>query len=475
MADNTTRARLPYSNKDYTSLREELLTRIPSCTPDWTDFNASDLGIVLLDLFCGIGDMLAYYLDAQAVESYLPTARQRPNAANLLDLIAYRLMSPVPATVTLTFTLPEAELTDVTIPGGTVCKATLDDGDVSFETVADLVIAAGDVSGTVGARQGTRVTDTFTAVGGQWQSVALTELNVGYGTVRVTVNGVAWEEQTYLYDSDADSQHFYVKTDGTETTRVYFGDGVYGAMPSAGQAVVVSYLKTDGQSGNLAPNLITAVVSVLTHGGQPLTVAVTNAGRSTGGDDHETLAHARLLAPKVLKAMWKAVTVDDYQALTLTVPGVAKAQVLDTNTVPTMRRYYFVRMVVAPNGGGLPSAQLKADVKAFLDGRKTLTTYVEVVDPSYRTVDVTAVLYLYPGESPDNAQSAAQAAVEAYFDFATRAFGQSVFLSDLYAILDRIPGVNHVTLRAPTADVVLEPDEIATLGTLTLTTLWGTA
>ncbi|HPD73552.1 MAG TPA: baseplate J protein, partial [Candidatus Krumholzibacteria bacterium] len=63
------RASIAYTNKDYDSLRRELLARVPQLTDRWTDFNASDLGVVLLELFCGIGDMLAYYLDAQAAEA----------------------------------------------------------------------------------------------------------------------------------------------------------------------------------------------------------------------------------------------------------------------------------------------------------------------------------------------------------------------------------------------------------------------
>jgi hypothetical protein len=66
------RASIAYTNKDYESLRRELLARVPQLTDRWTDFNASDLGVVLLELFCGIGDMLAYYLDAQAPRPSCP-------------------------------------------------------------------------------------------------------------------------------------------------------------------------------------------------------------------------------------------------------------------------------------------------------------------------------------------------------------------------------------------------------------------
>ena len=70
------RASIAYTNKDYDSLRRELLARVPQLTDRWTDFNASDLGVVLLELFCGIGDMLAYFCPRPA------SARTSSTSAN---------------------------------------------------------------------------------------------------------------------------------------------------------------------------------------------------------------------------------------------------------------------------------------------------------------------------------------------------------------------------------------------------------
>jgi len=120
------RASIAYTNKDYDSLRRELLARVPQLTDRWTDFNASDLGVVLLELFCGIGDMLAYYLDAQAAEAFLPTTRQRQNVINLCKLISYRLDGPVAATTALRFSLAAPLDADLVIPAGTTCRARLE-------------------------------------------------------------------------------------------------------------------------------------------------------------------------------------------------------------------------------------------------------------------------------------------------------------------------------------------------------------
>ena len=45
-------------------------------SPDWTDFNRSDPGVTLLELFAYLGDMLAYYQDAAAAEARLATRRR---------------------------------------------------------------------------------------------------------------------------------------------------------------------------------------------------------------------------------------------------------------------------------------------------------------------------------------------------------------------------------------------------------------
>ena len=175
------RASVSYTNKDYESLRQELLAKVPQLTDRWTDFNSSDMGVVLLELFCGVGDMLAYYLDAQAAEAFLPTARQRQNVINLCKLISYRLDSPVPSSTILQFSLGTPPSEDLTIPNGLACRARLEDGDVEFESVAEVIIPRGQLSVEVGARLGIRKSETFTASGDPRQTVELSGQNIVSG------------------------------------------------------------------------------------------------------------------------------------------------------------------------------------------------------------------------------------------------------------------------------------------------------
>src|ERR1043166_9828517 len=47
-------------NRSYQQLRDELVRRIPVYAPEWTDHNASDPGITLLELFAFLGENLLF-------------------------------------------------------------------------------------------------------------------------------------------------------------------------------------------------------------------------------------------------------------------------------------------------------------------------------------------------------------------------------------------------------------------------------
>src|SRR5437762_13155818 len=47
-------------DRSYQQLRDELVLRIPVYTPEWTDHNASDPGITLIELFSFLGENLLY-------------------------------------------------------------------------------------------------------------------------------------------------------------------------------------------------------------------------------------------------------------------------------------------------------------------------------------------------------------------------------------------------------------------------------
>lgn len=466
----TRRGRLPYVNKDYESIREELLSRIPQLTDRWTDFNLSDLGVVLLELFSGIADMLAYYIDAQAAECYLPTARQRQNIINLCSLIGYRLHGPVAATTKLTFTLDEVSAEDIVIPAGTEVRAPDAAVPVPFVTAKDITITAGNTQADVDAVQGEGVSEVFIGTGEPMAKITLGRTDIAHGSVKVRVSGNLWQEVGHFTDSGSEDAHFRLETDALERVSIIFGDGKWGSYPREGASIEVSYLVTLGPDGNIAPHRVTEVMSsIYTSVNMLVPLSVDNPIPATGGAERESIEHAKAIAPAVLRSTWKAVTRDDYTALCLAFPGVAKARVMDIGSDPDLR-IYTVRVCIAPDGGGLPSPMLKDQLETYLEVRRLVTIDAGIVDPVYVPVNVSALLYTYPKEDAEAVRRRARAALDKRFAFDAQDFGSPVYLSDLVALLDGVEGVSHVTLREPVRSLTPSFREIPVLGEVTLDT-----
>src|SRR4051795_8471523 len=92
---------IDYTDKDFDSLRQALLDLAAYRLPEWTDRSAADLGVLLVDLFAYMGDVVLYYQDRIAAESFLHTAVERRSVLQLLRLIGYELHAPVAATAEL--------------------------------------------------------------------------------------------------------------------------------------------------------------------------------------------------------------------------------------------------------------------------------------------------------------------------------------------------------------------------------------
>ncbi len=105
-------------NRSYQQLRDELVRRIPVYTPEWTDHNASDPGITLIELFAFLAENLLFRFN------------QIPESVQLayLKLLQIPLRPAVPARSLLTMgtDIPAGVL----VPIGTEAKA----GNTRFET-----------------------------------------------------------------------------------------------------------------------------------------------------------------------------------------------------------------------------------------------------------------------------------------------------------------------------------------------------
>jgi predicted phage baseplate assembly protein len=283
-------------------------------------------------------------------------------------------------------------------------------------------------------------------------------------TVVETSSDDGWQEWREVGDfagSGPDDRHFVLDAVGGE---VRFGpvlrlaDGStaqHGAVPPRGVVVRVRrYATGGGASGNVGPGTVTALRSSV-----PFVASVENRRSAQGGSDAETVAEARDRAPVLLRTRDRAVTAEDYEALALgAVPGLARVRCepADGTSAGT------VKVLVVPAVAAerdrirfpdlVPDEQTLRAVAERLDAVRTVGTRVLVEPPRYRGLTVVARLVARPRVDRAAVEQAAVAALYRVFsplpgggpDGAGWPFGRSVRTSDVYALLQRVRGVEYV-------------------------------
>ena len=79
-----------YSSRDYVSIYSDLVARIPIYLPEWTSTSPSDFGIVMIQMYAYVGDILHYYIDRLAGEAFIQTATQPSSIINLAAMLDYQ-------------------------------------------------------------------------------------------------------------------------------------------------------------------------------------------------------------------------------------------------------------------------------------------------------------------------------------------------------------------------------------------------
>ena len=89
--DITPEPAIDYLVKDYDGFRRLMLERMALLAPGWTERNAADQGVALVELLAYVADALSYRQDAIATEAFLGTARNRVSLRRLARLVDYAM------------------------------------------------------------------------------------------------------------------------------------------------------------------------------------------------------------------------------------------------------------------------------------------------------------------------------------------------------------------------------------------------
>jgi hypothetical protein len=441
---------IDYTNRDFADIFNQARSLIPFFTPEWTNHNNSDLGIVLLKQFSAIADVLHFYIDRRALEGFLGPAVSRQSVIELLKLIDYEPLSASAATSDLKFSVAAVLAEDLTIPAGTQVSTSASQGEEVqiFETLTEGVIPAGDLDVVVGARHGQTLSeDLDDSTGASFQERTLSSNSIIRDTVVIYVNETGteeeWSEVDSLHDSTATDKVFEVFRNSNDTLSVRFGDNGQGKIPVIGAEIRASYVEGGGTAGNVGADKINSLTSTILYDGNPITLTVTNEIAASGGEEEMSIEEAKILGPKSVKTLERAVTLEDIETLALQVSGVSKVKAVIDNRVGRSMIVY-----VAPGGGGQPSNALLTLVEDYFDDKRMAGTTIIARPPVYVDVDITATIYYQPEYKPDDIESRVNIAIDDFFslDNALTTFGRGAFASDVYALIDNLSGVEYVDI-----------------------------
>jgi hypothetical protein len=448
MADNLYVPQVDYTSRDFLSISSDMKALIANFAPQWTSRDSSDFGIVLIELFSYMGDLLNYSIDRAANESFISTSTQRDTVLRLANLLNYTPNDINPATGAIT--LSNRATSAVTVKSGTTFSTEPDGtgNQIIFSLDSDVTIASlvgttpSTASGAV--TQGKIVTDELLAVsnGLPYQTFQLANTGViTGGTVTVKVNNIVYTKVPYVIDYGAQSPVFSIRTTGSGFSVIEFGDGTSGRIPPTGAVIKVSYRYTDtaGSLGNITAGTLTRVIS--DPDGVPIyDVSVTNAATFSGGKDAESTNSIRVNAPLALRTLNRAVSLKDYSQLAVQINGISKA-------IAAASTYANITLYVAANGGGSLSNSLKTAVENYFVDKTPPNTTVTVLDyrKAYPYLNIT--VNVLPQYTASVVAAEVTNALYSLFDFDNVIFNDLVSVGDIHSACRSVDGVSYITLN----------------------------
>ena len=478
---------IDYTNLGYDALRESMLAIARQTLPEWTDHTENDVGVLLIELFAYASDITLYYQSRIASQLFPATSDEPESLVQLLRLLGYEVRSAPPATAELAVAVDAAQALPLTIPAGTVFLAQTGPGvapgdRIQFESVRDVTLTSAVLGPTieenlrwfvlVSAVEGSTVTDELLGIsdGSPNQLYTLGERPVIAKSITVTVTGPGgstfWNEERTLATAGPVQRCFMVQRGADGTVSLLFGDGVNGAIPLKGSGldqveVHATYRVGGGPQGNVPPGTtFTSSISALRE--------ITAPAGGTGGAVAESIQGARDLAPRLYRAQDRAVTAGNYVELALRTPGVGKARAVALN-------WNDVLLYVAPSGRvEQPSELLRRDLLAAFEASRMATSVLRVLGPEPADIYLRATIRAEPFFLQEDVRAAVTAATAGLIAFDVIDFGQPIFLSRVYDVLQSLPQVASLTVTqfsrildgGVDADGVieLEPFELARAG-----------
>jgi predicted phage baseplate assembly protein len=261
-------------------------------------------------------------------------------------------------------------------------------------------------------------------------------------TLQVRVNDLLWQEAAALIGLGPNQRSYLTRTDDAGVTTVTFGDGQRGARPPTGvENITALYRNGIGKGGNVRKSQISLMLTRPLHAR-----SVTNPLPAAGGADPDSRDQARRNIPKSVAALDRLVSVRDYADFANTFAGIGKASAASLSD----GQHRLVQVTVA----GIEDIPITPDSDLFHSLYAALLAYGDPYQPVKLAVRellllvLSAEVSLQPEYTWEKVLPKLRAGLLAAFGFEQRELGQAVFLSQVIAVIQAVPGVAYVDVQA---------------------------
>ena len=402
-----------------TSLKDYL--RANSNFTDY-DFEGSNLSSII--------DVLAYntYINSYNAnmisnEVFIDSATLRENVVALARNIGYTPRSRTSAKAIVSFFVDTSGFTTkpitLTLKKGIVSTsaATFGSESYSFSIPSDITVPVIDGIATFGdveIYEGSFLTSNFTVTA---QNPAppvryiLDNPHIDTSTLEVAVRDTEASttskkfvfSDTLIEVTDTSRVYFIQEVDD-QRYELIFGDGVFGEKLESLNYIDVSYITTNGASGNGVSsfsfngrvvdnnnNLVSTGISV-----------ITTVSDSIGGKEIESVDSVKRFAPKIYSTFNRAVTAGDYEALIPKIYPEAESVSVFGGEELSPPQYGKVFITIKPFYGPFVPDSIKNNLKTQLRKYSVAGIICEIQDLKYLYVEVDVNAYYNPNLAPDS-------------------------------------------------------------------------
>lgn len=395
-----------FTNLDFNDLRTQIKDYLRS-NSNFTDFDFEGSNFsTLIDLLAYNSYITAYNTNMAVNEAFLDSATLRENVVSLARNIGYIPRSRRSSRAKISFSVDMRENSNsrtVTIYAGTVALGAVAGGNFIF-SIPENVTTPIDGSGYANFEnleiyEGRYLISTFTMDYSELnQRFILPNPNIDTSTIRVRVTDEVTEVYT-IYDNilniNKDSRIFLIQEVSDQKYEIRFGDNILGKRPPDGSRIEVSYIVTNGTSGNGASNFTFAGIlkdNNLEEIASGVSLPITQS-TAQNGDEIENIDSIKYLAPRVYASQYRAVTANDYKGLIPYIyPNVDSVTAYGGEELDPPE-YGKVFISIKPRNGTFLSSLTKQEISRSLKQYSIAGIKPEIIDLSYLYVEIDSAVY----------------------------------------------------------------------------------